>query len=422
MSSRAPWPTAFPFHVMAKPIGPRCNLDCTYCYYLEKEQMYAPERKFRMNDAVLERFIGDYIAAQDAAGVPEIWFAWQGGEPTLLGVDYFARIVALQEKFRPAGKAVRNAIQTNGTLLTGKWARFLHRHEFLVGLSIDGPPDLHDQHRRDRRGGPTSGPVMKTLQLLRAHQVEFNVLTVVNAHNVRRPLDVYHFLRDCGVNFMQFIPVVERIDAQGRLAGPPESTVDDDALQLAPWSVPADAYGDFLCSIFDEWVRHDVGEIFVQFFDMQLGLWMGHEATLCVFAETCGRGLAIEHNGDVFACDHYVYPEFRLGNVMERPLAVLSAAPEQQEFGENKRSSLPPTCLDCRYLFACNGGCPKHRFLPAPDGGDKKLNYFCASNRRFVAHAGPLLETMGRLIRSGVPAAAIMPMLARAESGRTQAW
>jgi uncharacterized protein len=400
---------------MTKPIGPKCNLDCTYCYYLEKERLYPQEHKFRMTDAVLERFIGDYIASQNAAGGPEIWFAWQGGEPTMLGLDYFVRIVELQEKHRPAGKSVRNALQTNGTLLTEGWARFLHEHDFLVGLSIDGPPGLHDRHRRDRRGRPTSAPVMAALELLRAHKVEFNVLTVVNADNVRRPLEVYRFLRDCGVTFMQFIPVVERIDGDGNLAGPPESTTNDEALQVASWSVQPDDYGDFLCTIFDEWIRHDVGEVFVQFFDMQLGLWMGGPATLCVFAETCGHGLALEHNGDVFACDHYVYPEFRLGNIMEQPIGTLASAPEQQVFGENKRSNLPASCRSCRYLFACNGGCPKHRFLLAPDGGEKKLNYFCASNRRFFEHAGPLLQAMGRLVRNGIPAAAIMPMLAGAK-------
>lgn len=407
---------------MAKPIGPHCNLDCTYCYYLEKRQrLYPDERKFRMNDAVLERFIKDYIASQDAAGLVEIWFTWHGGEPTMLGVDYFDRIVSLQEKYRPAGKTVRNAIQTNGTLLTEKWARFLRRHNFLVGLSIDGPPVLHDRHRRDLRGRPSSTPVIAALELLRVHDVEFNVLTVVNRDNSRRPLEVYRFLRDIGVTFMQFIPVVERADADGRLAGPPRGRPDGEDPRVTPWCVRPDDYGDFLCAIFDEWIRHDVGRVFVQFFDMQLGLWMGGPATLCIFAETCGRGLAVEHNGDVFACDHYVYPEHRLGNVMEQAIGAMAADPGQRRFGEDKRASLPRTCQDCRYLFACNGGCPKHRFLPAPDGGERGLNYFCTSNRRFFEHAGGYLRTMAGLIRRGMPAAAIMPMLADAENRRSPA-
>ncbi|MFZ5789924.1 MAG: anaerobic sulfatase maturase [Pseudomonadota bacterium] len=409
----------FPFHVVAKPIGPRCNLDCTYCYYLEKERLYPQERKFRMEDAVLERFIRDYIASRDAAGASEIWFTWQGGEPTLLGIEYFARIVALQEKHRPARKAVRNAIQTNGTLLTEEWARFLRRHGFLVGLSIDGPPPVHDGNRRDRRGGPTSGRVAAALDLLRAHRVEFNALTVVSSANVHHPLEVYRFLRDHGVAFMQFIPVVERIDAEGRLAGPPQGIADDSALRLAPWSVRPEDYGEFLCVVFDEWVRRDVGRVFVQFFELQLGLWAGAPSTLCVFAETCGQGPALEHNGDLYACDHYVYPEYRLGNIMEQPVGLLAASPAQRRFGDDKRESLPRCCRECRYRFACNGGCPKHRFLPAPGGGgEAKLNYFCASNRRFFGHAGPVLEVMAQLVRRRIPAGAIMRVLADAERRR----
>jgi uncharacterized protein len=411
-------PKPLPFHVMAKPVGPQCNLDCTYCYYLEKQRLYPQERKFRMEDAVLERFIRDYIASQDAAGAPEIWFTWQGGEPTMLGIDYFARIVALQEKYRPARKPIRNAIQTNGTLLTEKWARFLHRHGFLVGLSIDGPPSVHDENRRGRRGEPTSGRVAAALDLLSAHQVEFNVLTVVSSANVRHPLELYRFLRDLGVAFMQFIPVVERIDERGRLAAPPQDITDDSALRVAPWSVRPEDYGEFLCVIFDEWVRRDVGRAFVQFFDLQLGLWAGAPSTLCVFAETCGQGLALEHNGDLYACDHYVYPEYRLGNIVEQPVGRLAASERQRRFGDDKSRNLPRCCRECRYRFACNGGCPKHRFLPAPDGGEATLNYFCASNRRFFEHAGPILEVMAQLVRRRLPAETIMRILADAERRR----
>lgn len=418
MSSIAGQPAAGPFHVMSKPIGPRCNLACTYCYYLEKERLYPQEQKFRMDDAVLERFIADYIASQAAAGVAEIWFAWQGGEPSLLGLGYFARIVALQEKYKPAGTTVRNSIQTNGTLLTVQWASFLRQHNFLVGLSIDGPPSLHDRHRRDRRGQPTSSRVMAALELLRTQQVEFNVLAVVNHDNVSRPLEVYRFLRECGVTFMQFIPLVERRDPQGCLAGPTEGAMDSASMPVTPWSVSALAYGDFLCAIFDEWVRHDVGRVFVQHFEVQLGLWLGRPAALCIFAQTCGRGLALEHNGDLYACDHYVYPEYRLGNIMQQPLGQLAASAALRRFGEDKRASLPRQCRECPYRFACNGGCPKHRFLASDADGEQGLNYFCAAYRRFFAHAGPFLDAMAHLVRHGRPAAAIMPLLA-ARRGRS---
>lgn len=412
MSSRAGQPAAGPFHVMSKPIGPRCNLACNYCYYLEKERLYPQEHKFRMDDAVLERFIVDYIASQDAAGIPEIWFSWQGGEPTLLGLDYFARIVALQEKHRPAGKTIRNTLQTNGTLLTEQWAVFLRQHNFLVGLSIDGPPSLHDCHRRDRRGRLTSNKVMAALDLLRAQRVEFNVLTVVNHDNVSRPLEVYRFLRECGVTFMQFIPVVERSGPQGCLAGPMEGTLDNVSMRVTPWSVRPLEYGDFLCAIFDEWIHHDVGRVFVQHFDVQLGLWLGGPSALCIFAETCGRGLALEHNGDLYACDHYVYPEYRLGNIMQQPIGELAASVALRRFGEDKRANLPRRCRECPFRFACNGGCPKHRFLKDDSIGEEGLNYFCAAYRRFFAHAGPFLDAMAHFIRHGRPAAAIMPLLA----------
>lgn len=407
---------ARPFQVMAKPIGPRCNLDCGYCYYLDKAAMYPAERRFRMTDAVLERFVAEYIAAQVAAGAPEVWFVWQGGEPTMLGLGYFERIVELQARFRTGGRPIRNALQTNGTLLTEAWARFLRRRDFLVGLSLDGPPALHDDHRRDPRGGATADRVLAALSLLRAHQVEFNVLTVVHRDNARRPLEIYRFLREQGVAFMQFIPAVERRAPGGGLAGPP--TGPDLVPSVTPWSVRPDDYGAFLSAIFDEWVRRDVGRVFVQLFDVLLGLWVGGPAALCVFGETCGEALVLEHNGDLYACDHYVYPEHRLGNIMERSLAELAASACQRRFGEDKRRTLPDSCLGCRYRFACNGGCPKHRFLTDPAGGSRGLNYLCAANRRFLDHAAPLFDAMADLVRRGAPAAAIMPALARAEGRR----
>ncbi len=402
---------ARPFWVMAKPMGPRCNLNCSYCYYLDKAKLYPDQNKFRMAPDVLETFIRDYIDSQCRARLREIQFVWQGGEPTMLGLDYFRTITALQRKHCPPGRIVRNAMQTNGTLLDEEWARFLHDEGFLVGLSMDGPPHLHDQYRRDRRDQPSSERVLSAWKLLTRHRVDTNVLCVVNDRNVGFPLDVYRYLRDLGVQYMQFIPVVERIDRHGALAPPPQPGDEDFA--LAPWSVNPKDYGRFLCRIFDEWVRRDVGRIFVQLFDLQLGIWAGAPASLCVFAETCGSGLALEHNGDLYACDHYVYPEYRLGNIEQTPIETLAALPRQRQFGLDKKARLPAACVRCEWRFACHGGCPKHRFLPTDQDDPERLNYFCESNRMFFAHAAPYLEVMVRLLGQGRPAAEIMDMLAR---------
>jgi uncharacterized protein len=402
---------AAPFWVMAKPIGPRCNLDCTYCYYLKKTELYPGESKFRMSPDVLEIFIRDYIANQARAGLREIQFVWQGGEPTMLGLDYFRAIIALQRRYCPPDRTIGNALQTNGTLLDEEWARFFHEERFLVGLSLDGPPRLHDRYRRDRRDQPSSSRVLSALKLLRRYKVETNVLCAVNAQNADFPLEVYRYLRGIGVQFLQFIPVVERIGRQGELAAPPAP--NDAGLDVATWSVKPAQYGRFLCRVFDEWVRRDVGRVFVQFFDLQLGIWAGRPASLCVFAETCGSGLALEHNGDLYACDHYVYPEYRLGNLTQSPIGTLASLPRQRQFGLDKKTRLPATCKRCQWRFACHGGCPKHRFLPTQESDPERLNYFCESNRMFFAHAAPYLETMVRLLRQGEPAARIMGMLAR---------
>lgn len=398
------------FHVMAKPIGPRCNLDCTYCYYLEKEALYPGESRFRMLPDILEIFIRDYITSQSATGQREIWFAWQGGEPTMLGLSYFRTIVALQRKHCPPGRTIANALQTNGTLLDDDWAQFLHQEGFLVGLSLDGPPHLHDYYRRDRRDLPSSARVLKAWELLNRHKVETNILCVVNNHNAAHGLDVYRYLRDLGVEFIQFIPLVERADPAGQLAPPPDA--GDAGYMVTPWSVTPEGYGRFLCSIFDEWVRHDVGKVFVQLFDLQLGVWMGQPASLCVFAETCGTGLALEHNGDLYACDHYVYPDYRLGNIKDRPMAELAALPQQLQFGLDKKSRLPKMCKACKWRFACHGGCPKHRFLPAFEDESERLNYFCRSNRIFFEHTARYFGIMVQLLRRGQPPARIMEILA----------
>lgn len=392
---------------MAKPIGPRCNLACSYCYYLEKEALFPQaNRNFVMPAEVLDTFVRDYIESQVKIGRSEIGFNWQGGEPTILGVDYFRRVVELQKRYAPSGVKVSNAIQTNGTLLDEEWCAFLKEHDFLVGLSLDGPPSLHNVYRIDVKGRSTHAKVMEAMRLLQRFEVEFNTLTVVNRQNAKSARAIYRFLKDAGSRYMQFIPVVERLAGDGHLAAAPQIDRNGSEYRVAPWSVLPGSYGEFLCDLFDEWIKEDVGKVFVQFFDVQLGLWMGAPASLCWFAETCGGGLALEHNGDLFACDHYVYPEYRLGNILQRPVGVLANQPEQRAFGQDKSASLSRQCIECKFRFACNGGCPKHRFLKTAEG--EPLNYYCQSLQHFFEHAGARLATMAKLVRSGRPASDIM--------------
>ena len=396
------------FNVMAKPIGALCNLNCTYCYYLEKHGFYADKKVPRMSDEVLERFIRDYIAAQD---VPEVSFVWQGGEPSLLGIDFFRKILALQKKYAD-GKRIENSFQTNGTLINEDWAAFLADNKFLVGLSIDGPRELHDARRVTRAGAGSFDLVFAGMQRLKRHGAEFNTLTVVGEHNVNFPLEVYEFLRECGSGFIQFIPLVERAgtpaDAPLRLAGPPDlATGTLGSPLVTPWSVRPDAYGDFLCKIYDVWVRRDVGRTFVQIFDVALCAWAGVPAPLCVFREKCGSALAIEHNGDIFSCDHFVYPKYKLGNLLETPLAKLADAPEQKKFGDLKSAALPRVCRKCSVRFVCHGECPKHRFLYSPDG-EPGLNYLCAAYKKFFSHVAPTMSRMRALLEQDRAPAEIM--------------
>jgi uncharacterized protein len=401
---------ARPFHLLTKPIGPICNLDCKYCFYLEKQKLYPDETQWRMSDAVLEEYIRQYIHSQSG---PEIHFAWQGGEPTLLGVEFFQKAVALQQKY--AGeKIISNALQTNGTLLDDAWGKFLKQQNFLVGLSIDGPRPLHDQYRVDKGQKPTFDAVMRGLECLKYHRVEFNTLTVVSRANAQRPLEVYRFLKKIGSEFIQFIPLVERAapvqaKAQGfDFAEPPDLLgPEKNAAAVTEWSVEAAQYGNFLCAIFDEWVRRDVGQTFVQLFDVALGNWMGLGSSLCVFAEKCGAALAIEHNGDLYSCDHFVYPRYRLGNVMNQSLGAMVNSPAQIKFGSDKADLLPQFCRQCEVRFACNGECPKHRFIQAP-GGEAGLNYLCAAYKKFFHHIDPHMKTMSQLLRRGRAAADIM--------------
>ena len=366
-----------------------------------------------MNDTVLAEYVRQYIQEQPG---PEIHFAWQGGEPTLLGVEFFQKVVQLQEQFA-GGKTIFNAIQTNGTLLDDAWGEFLAANRFLVGLSIDGPPELHDALRVDKRQQSTFPTVMRGLEVLKKHGVEFNTLTVVNRLNSQHPLELYRFLKGIGSSFIQFIPLVERAaPAELAVAGydfaaPPWPGEAEKPSVVTPWSVEPEQYGRFLCTIFDDWVRHDVGTTYVQLFDVALGNWMGLGSSLCVFAEQCGGALAMEHNGDVYSCDHYVYPRHRLGNILNQSLGGMVNSPAQTGFGEAKRLSLPKYCRECAVRFACNGECPKHRFGQTPDG-EAGLNYLCAAYKLFFTHIDPHMKTMARLLEADEAPARIMELLA----------
>ncbi len=401
-SSTATRPTAF--HVMTKPSGPLCNIDCKYCFYLEKSKLFPDQKHWRMPDDVLESYIRQYIEAQDT---PEVQFAWQGGEPTVLGVDYFENVVKLQEKYAN-GKSIANAFQTNGTLLNDKWGEFLHRNQFLVGLSIDGPKKIHDTYRVDKQGKPTFDKVKRGLDLLKKHHVEFNTLTCVNRKNATKALEVYKFLRSEGSGHMQFIPIVER---RGEDCGSqdlelvlPDSPMD---AKVTAWSVRPDEFGQFMCTIFDEWVRNDVGQVFVQTFEVALMAWMGMEPNLCIFQTECGLGLALEHTGDLYSCDHYVYPEHQLGNIMEKSIADMVASDQQVQFGKDKAATLPQYCLDCDVRFICNGDCPKHRFTNTPDG-EPGLSYLCTGYKQLFHHVDPYMKFMARELRAQRSATGVM--------------
>ncbi|MCV0428572.1 MAG: anaerobic sulfatase maturase [Roseibium sp.] len=391
-----------PFSIMTKPIGPRCNIDCRYCYYVEKEKLFPDEKKFRMSDEVLDSYIRQVIVTSLEAGMAEVSFAWQGGEPTLLGVAYFKNIVRLQEKYAPKGVKISNAIQTNGMLLDDEWGAFFHENSFLVGISIDGPRKIHDHYRVDRAGRATFDAVMRGLEVLQRHEVDHNALCTVHRANGVKGKEVYKFLKGAGFEFIQFIPIVERSGTDG-LAGAPQVDMDP-GNSVTEWSVTPRVYGKFLCDVFDTWFRKDIGKVFVQFFDVQLGLWMGGPSSLCVFAETCGNGLALEHDGSLYSCDHYVYPQYRLGRISETPLREMLWTDRQRAFGQDKLSGLTAQCRRCQYRFACNGGCPKHRFATNRDG-ETGHNYFCESYTMFFRHADDRMRAMAHAVASGQPAA-----------------
>ena len=375
------------FHLLAKPTGSTCNLACAYCFFLDKERLY-PGLRARMSDDMLERYIGQLI---EAHRTPEVTIAWQGGEPTLMGLEFFRRAIACAARHARPGMAVHHTIQTNGTRLNGDWAAFFKEHDVLVGLSIDGPRELHDRYRRDKGGRPTFDRVMRGLAELRERGVAWNALTAVHAGNADHPAEVYRFLRDeCGATFIQLIPIVERPSRDGVPFG-------DDVTER---SVTARQWGRFLSGVFDEWLRRDVGTVYVQLFDVALANWFGEPPGLCVHSPACGTALALEFNGDLYACDHFVEPGYLLGNISEQHLAELVGSARQRRFGQDKRDTLPAVCRSCDVLFACHGGCPKDRFIAAPDGA-AGLNYLCAGYREFFVHADEPLREMCALLRAG---------------------
>ena len=401
-------------HVVAKPIGPSCNLKCEYCFYLEKQALFGPGEQYRMSDRVLAAFISKYITSQPT---PPVEFVWQGGEPTLLGIDFFKRVIELQKPHMGL-KAISNSIQTNGTLLTDEWCRFLKRNNFMVGISLDGPQEIHDRYRKGRKGSGTFDRVISGIRLLQEHKVDYNVLACVARETAGKPLETYRFLRQEGVEFIQFTPIVERLpdeasSQQGlHLAAPATLNSRGDQGEVTPWSVEPEAYGDFLIGIFEEWVRHDVGKVFVMNFEWALNAWIGNPSPVCVHARQCGRSLVIEHNGDVYACDHCVYPRYRLGNIMTDSLPRMAQSSVQSGFGISKESALPRWCRECESLAACRGGCPKHRFA-VTYYDEPGLHYLCAGYRKFFLHIRKYFRIMTQLLENGLPVNLVMEALKR---------
>lgn len=397
------------FHLMAKPAGPNCNLRCVYCFYREKKIFFDENNDFLMSDEILEAYTREYIKSQP---IPSIVFDWQGGEPTLLGINFFQRALDFQKKYN-TGKQILNTLQTNGMILDDDWCAFLSRNKFLVGLSMDGPESVHDACRVDMDGKPTCSRVLHALKLLQNHGVEVNILATVNSQSSRHPLEVYRFFRQHGVQFIQFIPIVEReADSESEnlgisLATPPSLTHEEKSTSVTPWSVEPEYYGEFLIRVFEEWIRNDVGKIFVMNFEWSLGAWAGVGPGVCYLALRCGQNLIVEHNGDIFPCDHFMYPAYRLGNIRDGGLRKMIDTKKQTAFGALKETTLPEYCRGCHFLFACRGGCPKHRFTKSPDG-EPGLNYLCPGLKKFYHFVNPSMKRMVEFIHTGIPMQKIM--------------
>lgn len=401
-------PFSRPLYVMAKPAGALCNLRCDYCYYLEKAHMYADNSRHIMTDELLERFIEQYLSSQT---MNEVLFCWHGGETLMRPLSFYKRVIELQRQYA-RGRVVDNCIQTNGTMLTDEWCRFFAENHWLVGISIDGPQEFHDEYRRTKSGGPSWRKVMNGINLLNKHGVEWNAMAVVNDYNADYPVEFYRFFKDMGCHYLQFAPIVERIlkhDDGRHLAAPDESDG-----RLADFSVSAEQWGNFLCGLFDEWVKEDVGKIFVQIFDSTLANWVGVQPGVCSLAKECGHAGVMEYNGDVYSCDHFVFPEYRLGNIYTSTLTEMMYSERQRQFGKQKQSSLPGQCRECEFLFACNGECPKNRIISTADG-EPGLNYLCRGYYRFFKHVAPYMDYMKCELQNERPPANIMQAIRRGE-------
>lgn len=395
-------PFSKPLYVMLKPVGALCNLACDYCYYLEKSKLYTHNPRHVMSDELLERFIKEYIESQT---MPQIMFTWHGGETLMRPLSFYKRAVELQ-KLYGRGRQIDNSIQTNGTLLTDEWCEFFRDNNFLVGISIDGPQDFHDEYRRNKMGAPSYHKVMQGIELLKKHDVQYNCMAVVNDYNADYPLEFYNFFKEIGCEFLQFAPIVERLKDDKSSPTLLASAQDKEA-ELAPFSVSPKQWGNFLCTIFDEWVKKDVGKLYIQLFDSTLANWVGEQPGVCTMAKTCGHAGVMEFNGDVYSCDHFVFPEYKLGNIYNEPLASMMYSDKQLKFGTDKFDKLPKQCKECNVLFACNGECPKNRFS-YDKYGEYGLNYLCEGFYQFFNHVTPYMDFMKKELLAKRPPANVM--------------
>lgn len=405
MTDNIATPFAKPLYVMLKPAGAHCNLACKYCYYLEKDNLYDKSHRHIMSDEMLEQFTREYIEAQT---MPQVLFTWHGGEPLMRSIDFYKKALALQKKYA-RGRRIDNVIQTNGTMLTDEWCEFFAQNNWLVGISIDGPQKYHDHYRLTSTGNPSWQKVMHGIELLKKHHVEWNAMAVVNAYNADHPLEFYHFFKDNGCQYLQFTPIVERLTKHqdGRTLA---SLADDKEIPLADFSVTPELWGNFLCAIFDEWVRNDVGKMFVEIFDCTLANWMGVLPGICAYSKNCGHAGVMEHNGDVYSCDHFVFPEYKLGNIRDHTLIEMLYGDKQHAFSRLKHTSLPRQCKECDMEFACHGECPKNRF-EKDKYGEPGLNYLCKGYYQYYSHVAPYMDFMKRELQAQRPPANIMEAL-----------
>ena len=407
MTDNIATPFAKPLYVMLKPAGAHCNLACKYCYYLEKNNLYDKSHRHIMSDEMLEQFTREYIEAQT---MPQVLFTWHGGEPLMRSIDFYKKALTLQKKYA-RGRRIDNVIQTNGTMLTDEWCEFFAQNNWLVGISIDGPQEYHDHYRLTTTGNPSWQKVMHGIELLKKHHVEWNAMAVVNAYNANHPLEFYHFFKDNGCQYLQFTPIVERLTKHqdGRTLA---SLADNHEIPLADFSVTPEQWGSFLCAIFDEWVRNDVGKMFVEIFDCTLANWMGVLPGICAYSKNCGHAGVMEHNGDVYSCDHFVFPEYKLGNIRDHTLIEMLYGDKQHAFSRLKHTSLPRQCKECDMEFACHGECPKNRF-EKDKYGELGLNYLCKGYYQYYSHVAPYMDFMKRELQAQRPPANIMEVLKR---------